>query len=313
MSRFLHRWLLLAAALFVTGSALAGEPNVRSAHALVIDESTGEVLLEKDAETAAPIASITKLMTAMVVLDARLDPDEPVRVDEADMDSLKHTKRGLPPGAVLSRGNLLELALIASDNHAAAALARTYPGGLDGFRVAVQRKIVELGLKDTRIDEPTGLSPANQASAADLAAVVRAAAAYPEIERIASSASHTTVVNGRRWAVRNTNPLVGKPGWDILLSKTGFTNEAGSCLVMRARAAGRTLIVVLMGAVRGAQRAADATRVVRWVSGEPADVVEPARPALRKRHGRNAGRALADCQRAGRECRPSSATASRTV
>ncbi|HEX7382722.1 MAG TPA: serine hydrolase [Burkholderiaceae bacterium] len=309
MIRPLLHSLLVAAALGAAGPALAGGPTVRSAHALVVDESTGEVLLEKDAETAAPIASITKLMTAMVVLDAHLDADESIRIDEADMDTLKHTRRGLPPGSVLTRANLLELALIASDNHAAAALARTYPGGIDGFRAAVQRKVADLGLKDTRIDEPTGLSPANQASAADLAAVVRAAATYPEIERIASSATHTAVVSGRRWSVRNTNPLVGKPGWDILLSKTGFTNEAGSCLVMRARTAGRTLIVVLMGAVRGAQRAADATRLVRWVAGAPLDVAEPARPVLRKRHVR--GRALAGCARAGRECR--AATASSTA
>jgi D-alanyl-D-alanine endopeptidase (penicillin-binding protein 7) len=284
------RLLLLA---FLLGACPALQAQVRfgSAHALVLDEATGEVLLEKDANTAAPMASITKLMTAMVVLDAGLDPAESVCIDEADMDWLKHTKRGLPVGACLPRDTVLELAQIASDNHAAAALARTYPGGTDGFHAAVQTKIATLGLALTQIEEPTGLSPSNQASAADLAAVIRAASGYPAIERITSSRSHTALINGHRWAVRNTNALVGKPGWDILLSKTGFTNEAGSCVAMRVRAAGRTLIVVLMGAVKGAQRAADAMNVLRFVGGERVMVAEDAPPAQTRARDRKARRA----------------------
>jgi serine-type D-Ala-D-Ala endopeptidase (penicillin-binding protein 7) len=285
------RWLALLA-LLAACPVLAREPTFGSAHALVVDEATGEVLLQKDPDTAAPIASITKLMTAMVVLDAQLDPDEPIRVDVADMDWLKHTHSGVPAGASLPRRTLLELALIASDNHAAAALARTYPGGGAGFHAAMQGKLAELGLTGMRIDEPTGLSSANQASATDLAAVLRAAARYPEIAQITSSRTHTTLVNGRRWAVRNTNALVGKPGWDILLSKTGYTNEAGSCLVMRMRSAGRTLIVVLMGAVKSAQRAADAVNVARWLSHEdalPAMTQAAAAPRVAKKLRRARG------------------------
>jgi D-alanyl-D-alanine carboxypeptidase/D-alanyl-D-alanine endopeptidase (penicillin-binding protein 7) len=270
----LFRSLLLIALLASAQPVLAGEPSFRSAHALVLDDETGEVLLEKDAHTAAPIASITKLMTAMVVLDADLDADEPIRVATEDMDWLKHTRAGVPAGATLTRGELLELALIASDNHAAAALARTFPGGNDGFLAAVQAKIAALGLSSTRIEEPTGLSPANRASAADLAAVLRAAAGYPAIAEITSSPRHSTVVNGRRFAVRNTNKLVGRPGWDILLSKTGYTQEAGRCLVMRLQAGGRRLLIVLMGAMQSAQRTADAMNVVRWLTGERLLVVE---------------------------------------
>jgi D-alanyl-D-alanine carboxypeptidase/D-alanyl-D-alanine endopeptidase (penicillin-binding protein 7) len=288
------RWLALLA-LLAAAPVLAREVAFGSAHALVIDEATGEVLLEKDADTAAPIASITKLMTAMVVLDAALDADEPIRIDASDMDWLKHTRSGVPAGATLTRGSLLELALIASDNHAAAALARTYPGGPAGFHAAMQAKLGALGLTGMRIDEPTGLSSANQASAYDLAVVLRAAAGYPVIAHITSSRTHATLVNGRRWAVRNTNALVGKPGWDILLSKTGYTNEAGSCVAMRLRAAGRNVIVVLMGAVRAAQRAADATSVLHWLAKSDAAAPQTQAAAL-PRHVRKPRRARAQAK-----------------
>jgi D-alanyl-D-alanine carboxypeptidase/D-alanyl-D-alanine endopeptidase (penicillin-binding protein 7) len=269
IGRVLRLLIALLALLGAAPAFPAGEPAFGSAHALVLDDATGEVLLEKDAHTAAPIASITKLITAMVVLDANLDPDAPITVEDADMDWLKHTRAGVPAGATLPRSELLELALIASDNHAAAALARTYPGGDPGFLAAVQAKIAVLGLADTHIEEPTGLSPANRSSAADLAAVLRAASGYAAITQITSSPRASAIVNGRRHAVRNTNALVGKPGWEILLSKTGYTQEAGRCLVMRLQAGGRTVLIVLMGAVRAAQRTADAINAVRWLTGRP--------------------------------------------
>ncbi len=236
--------------------------------AIVVDEATGAVLLRKDVMTAAPIASLTKLMTAMVVIDAGQDADEKLRIEAADLDHLKHTRGGLRVGAVVSRGAMLELALIASDNRAASALARHYPRGIEAFHAAVAQKIRTLGLESTLIVEPTGLSPQNRSSAEDMARVLRAAAAYPTIAQLTSKRDHEVLINGRRRVVRNTNRLVGAPGWDILLSKTGYTNEAGRCLSMRVQAAGRTVIVVLMGAVRPSVRALDATNILRWLSRE---------------------------------------------
>jgi len=264
----MFRVLSIAVALSLACSAAQAEITLGSAHAIVVDETSGEVLLQKDGGTAAPIASMTKLMTAMVVLDAKQDPSERLRITEADMDRLKHTRSGVPRGAVVARGTLIELALIASDNHAAAALARHHPGGIDAFHAAVQRKIVELGLESTSIEEPTGLSARNRSSAQDMVKVLRAAASYPEIARITSQRNHTVVVNGRRWAVHNTNRLVGSEGWTISVSKTGFTSEAGRCLSMRVQAAGRTVMVVLMGAIGSSDRALDALNIRRWLSGE---------------------------------------------
>jgi D-alanyl-D-alanine carboxypeptidase/D-alanyl-D-alanine endopeptidase (penicillin-binding protein 7) len=266
-----HRFLLLL--LLLTGAAVhaAEAPALQlgSAHAIVVDDATGEVLFEKDAATAAPIASLTKLMTAMLVLDARQDLQEVLDVTADDLDRLKNTHSGVPPGTRASRQSLLELALIASDNHAASALARHYPGGLDAFRAAAAAKAAELGLASTVIEEPTGLSPNNRSSAADMVKIVRAAGRYPEITD-ASSRSHQAVqLENRVRAVKNTNRLVGAPGWNILLSKTGFTNEAGRCISMRLEAAGRTVAVVLMGAMGSGERALDATNIRRWLAGEP--------------------------------------------
>jgi len=259
---------LLLALLLACCSASWGGVSFRSAHVVVVDDATGEVLLEKDAATAAPIASLTKLMTVMVVLDAHQDLDEPIRIDESDRDTLKHTRAGVPVGAVVPRETLLELALIASDNRAAAALARNYPGGLAAFAEATQRKIDTLGLANTTLVEPTGLSPGNHASAMDMARVLQATQAYPLIAQITSRPAHAVVVNGQPWAVRNTNGLVGKPGWEVLASKTGFTNEAGRCLTMRLRAGDRTVSVVLIGALASSARALDALNIRRWLAGE---------------------------------------------
>jgi len=249
-------------------SASWGAVAFESAHVVVVDEVTGQVLLEKDAAAAAPIASLTKLMTAMVVLDAQQDASEILRIEDADMDSLKHTRGGLPVGATASRGTLLELALIASDNHAAAALARNFSDGIDGFSMALRRKIDKLGLANTTLVEPTGLSPNNHSSALDMVKVLQATLRYPLIAAITSKRGHAVVVNGQPWEVRNTNGFVGQPGWEILASKTGFTNEAGRCLTMRLRAAGRTVIVVLMGAMAASERALDALNIQRWLAGK---------------------------------------------
>lgn len=249
--------------------AMAGPPLL-SQHAVVVDEASGRVLLAKNADEAAPMASLTKLLTAIVVLDARQDSSEPLTVQEADLDTLKFTHSGVPAGTTLPRAKLLELALLASDNHAASALARHYPGGLPAFLAAVKAKSAQLGLTQTEVVEPTGLSPLNRSNAADLARVLAAAAAYPEIAQATSQEASSWNQGDKTVPVRNTNKLVGKPGWDILLSKTGFTNEAGRCLAMRLRTAGRTVLVVLMDAAAGTQRTLDALNVQRWLSGQPA-------------------------------------------
>jgi D-alanyl-D-alanine carboxypeptidase/D-alanyl-D-alanine endopeptidase (penicillin-binding protein 7) len=256
------------ALLVVACSAAWSEVPLRSAHALVLDEDTGQVLLEKDAGTPAPIASMTKLMTAMVVLDAHLPREEKVRIDKADLDTLKFTKSGVAVGSVLTREDLVTLALMSSDNHAAAALARSYPGGRDAFLQAVDLKIRALGLENTVLEEPTGLSPNNHASARDMAKILKAASAYPEIAVATSQRRDRLTVNGRERVFRNTNGLVGAPGWSVLASKTGFTNEAGRCVSMRLEEAGRKVLVVLMGAVDTSKRTLDALNIHRWLGGE---------------------------------------------
>jgi len=258
----------LVVSLMLACTSARADTSFHSAHVMVVDETSGEILLQKNVGVAAPIASLTKLMTAMVVLDAQQDPDEELRIDVADIDVLKHSRGGLRVGAVASRGTLLELALLASDNHAASALARSYPGGLAAFGAAMQQKIQAIGLSSTSIAEPTGLSPSNMASAQDMVAVLRAAALYPAITQITSQRSHAVRVGGRHRVVHNTNRLVGGAEWEVFLSKTGFTNEAGRCLGMQARANGRTVTIVLMGAARPSGRLRDSVTIRRWLATE---------------------------------------------
>jgi len=204
----------------------------------------------------------------MVVLDAQQDPDEELRIDAADVDSLKHSRGGVRVGTVASRGSLLELALLSSDNRAASALARSYPGGLQAFNAAMQRKIQAFGLDSTSIAEPTGLSPNNMSSAQDMITVLRAAARYPAIAQITSQRSHAVLVSGRQKVFQNTNRLVGGSEWEVFVSKTGFTNEAGRCLGMLARADGRTVAIVLMGAANPSGRLRDSMTIRRWLAAE---------------------------------------------
>ena len=239
-----------------------------SAHAIVVDAETGEVLLQKDAMTLAPMASLTKLMTAMVVLDAEQDTTEEIQIVDADLVRHRHPLSGVRVAAVLSRGDLLALTLIASDNRAALALARSFPGGMDAFRKSLARKVGALGLDDTVIEEPTGLSANNLSNAQDMVKILRAAAGYPVIAQITSKRSILVEVSGRQRVARNTNRMVGAPGWNILLSKTGFTDEAGSCLSMRLTVGGRSAMVVLMGAAGSSERARDALKIRRWLAGE---------------------------------------------
>jgi D-alanyl-D-alanine carboxypeptidase/D-alanyl-D-alanine endopeptidase (penicillin-binding protein 7) len=234
---------------------------------LVVEDGTGKVLLEKNANVVAPIASLTKLMTAMVVLDSRLDMEEPINIDKEDVDTLKHSTSRVPVGATITRGEVLQLALMSSDNRAAASLARTYPGGPTAFTAAVHAKIKALGMTNTQIEEPTGLSPNNISTAADLVKMATAAATYPEIRRITTDSKEIINIKGRNVEYHNTNRLVGAKGWDIGLSKTGYTEEAGRCLIMRIKSAGRNATLVLLNAKASSTRLMDALNIRRLLSG----------------------------------------------
>jgi D-alanyl-D-alanine carboxypeptidase/D-alanyl-D-alanine endopeptidase (penicillin-binding protein 7) len=258
---------LLFAAL-VTLTATASAMSLGSKHAIVIDEATGKVLFEKNSGDIVPIASLTKLMTAMVVLDARLDMHELITITDDDVDVLKFSSSRVPVGAVLTRNTLLELALMSSDNRAAHALGRTYPGGIAYFKQAVRNKSHALSLRRTNIEEPTGLSPFNTSTASDLAKLVVAASRYPEIERMSTVSGDLIDVGGSARQYHNTNKLVNDKNWTISLSKTGYTQEAGRCIVMRVRTAGRDAIMVLLNASASANRTADAISLHRFLLAE---------------------------------------------
>ncbi len=234
---------------------------VNAKHALVLEDGTGRVIMAKDADTAVPIASITKLVTAMVVLDAKPDLQETLRIAQDDVDMLKHSASRLPVGAEMTRLNALKLTLMLSENRASAALARHYPGGSTAFVQAMQAKVRSLGLSRTAFADATGLSPANTSTATEVARIVAAAARYPTIASITSDRSANVPVNGRARAVHNTNPLVGGSGWDIQLSKTGYSDEAGRCLTMRMKSGDKNFTVVLLDSASSAQRLRDATRI----------------------------------------------------
>jgi D-alanyl-D-alanine endopeptidase (penicillin-binding protein 7) len=239
--------------------------RLRSSVALVQDARSGELLIAKNQGAVAPIASITKLMTAVVLLDAGVDLQQRVAISDEDYDLLKGTRSRLRPGSVLTRDELLLLALMSSENRAAAALARTFPGGTDAFVAAMNAKAQALGMSDTRFVDSTGLSSSNVASAADLARLVSAAHEYPLIREYSTRESATVYARGRPLAFNNTNGLVRNHAWDIGLSKTGYISEAGRCLVMRVRMASRELNVVLLDSWGKYSRIGDANRIRKWL------------------------------------------------
>jgi D-alanyl-D-alanine endopeptidase (penicillin-binding protein 7) len=242
--------------------------DLRSAVAMVVDQQSGATLFAKNTLAVLPIASITKLMTAMVVLDAKLPLDEVLEVTEADFDTEKHTSSRLRPGTRLTRTEMLNLALMSSENRAAHALGRHYPGGLEAFVEAMNAKARALGMNDSSFVDPTGLSSRNVSNAVDLSRMVAAAFDYPLIREY-STATGLTVAAGRRSVgYRNTNRLVDKPDWDIGLQKTGYISEAGSCLVMQVIVEGRPMVMVLLDAVGHLSRFGDAQRIRRWLEAE---------------------------------------------
>ena len=252
-----------------------GRLAVQSGAALVIDQRGGEALFEKNANVVAPIASITKLMTAMVILDSSPNLQGQITVTDDDVDYLRGSRSRLQVGSVLSRETSLLLALMSSENRAANALARHYPGGMPAFLAAMNIKAQALGMRDTRFEDPTGLTSSNVSTANDLAKMVTAAYRYPLIREFTTTSEATVDISGRELAYHNTNPLVSSNAWDVGLSKTGYIHEAGKCLVMQARVADKPVVIVLLDSSGKQTRVGDANRIKRWMenslaSGKPA-------------------------------------------
>ncbi len=256
--------------------------DLKSSVALVVDQDTHEVLFSKNDHAVLPIASLTKLMTGVIISGAQLPMDEAITITQDDVDTEKGSRSRLRVGATLTRGELLHLALMSSENRAAHALGRTYPGGLSAFVNLMNAKARLLGMRDTHYVEPTGLSSQNQSSAQDLATLVNAAHADPVLRELSTSTGYQVAVGRQTLQYNNTNRLVKNPDWDIGLQKTGYISEAGQCLVMQTKIAGRKLIMVFLDSAGKLSRLGDAERVRRWVESQPVSlpkVSAAARPA----------------------------------
>lgn len=242
-------------------------PQLASAKALVVNQDTGEVKYAKNSNSLSSIASITKLMTAMVVLDAQQPMDETIYISDEDVDTIKGTRSRLPVGFSLHRSDMLQLALMSSENRAAFSLASNYPGGRHAFVTAMNAKALSLGLMSTRFAEPTGLMHENMSTAEDLYTLVAAAYQYPEIRAATTTKTYEIYIddNEHFTAFKNTNSLVRDGELDIGLSKTGYINEAGRCLVMQTVMAGEPVIVVLLDAAGTNKRTGDVNRLRKWI------------------------------------------------
>lgn len=254
------------AGLHATSDAL----DLHSSVALVVDQETSEVLYRKNDHAVLPIASLTKLMTGLVISEANLSMSERITITQADVDTEKGSSSRLAVGTELSRGDMLHLALMSSENRAAHALGRTFPGGLNEFVSRMNNRAQTLGMVDTRYVEPTGLSSRNQSSANDLAVLVAAAYKEPVLRELSTSPGREIAVGRRTLQYNNTNRLVKSPQWDIGLQKTGYISEAGQCLVMQAQVAGRKLIMVFLDSAGKLSRIGDAERVRKWVENKSA-------------------------------------------
>jgi len=249
--------------------------SLRSNVAFVLDQNSSEVLFEKNANVALPIASITKLMTGLVVVEAGQDLNETLTVTNADVDRLKYSSSRLPVGTRMTRNNLLHIALMSSENRAAAALGRNYPGGTPAFVAAMNAKAKELGMHDTRYVDSSGLSSQNVSSARDLAKLVAFAHQKPLLRQYSTDPNWVVEASGRPMRYANTNYLVALPDWNIGLQKTGFINEAGRCLVMQAMIQGRNVIMVFLDSKGKMSRTADAGRMRRWLEALTPDSIVP--------------------------------------
>ena len=259
------------------------ELDLKSSVALVIDQDTREVLFSKNHSAILPIASLTKLMTGLIVSEANLPMNESISITQDDVDTEKHSGSRLRVGTTMTRGEALHLALMSSENRAAHALGRTHPGGMDAFVRLMNGKAKLLGMKDTSYTEPTGLSSRNQSSAQDLANLVNAAHKDPVLREFSTSPGYQMAIGSRTLQYNNTNRLVKNPDWEIGLQKTGYISEAGQCLVMQARIAGRKVIMVFLDSAGKLSRLGDAERVRRWVEANP--VVVPATTLIRQVSG----------------------------
>ncbi len=242
--------------------------KVRSLKAIVVNQNTGEVIYQKKADVKASIASLTKLMTAMVVLDSGMDLNKKITLTKADIDRVKRTTSRLPIGTKLSRYELLKVALISSDNRAAFALSRSYPSGRKGFINAMNVKAIQLGMQKSQFRDPTGLDKRNISTAKDLLKLVRAAYQYSLIRELTTTASENIKIGKRRNSIgfNNTNPLVRKGAWDIGLSKTGFIRESGRCLVLQTVIDGEPIIIILLNSYGKLTRFADVKRIRNWMN-----------------------------------------------
>ncbi len=259
-------WSVQAGARAIHAAPLdARDPSLRSMSVLVVDPTNSSVLLAKNANVAAPIASITKLMTALVVLDAGQALDEPITVTEADVNLAKGGYSRLKVGTTLSRADMMHLALMSSENHAAHALGSNYPGGIPAIVRAMNAKAAALGMSTAHFVEPTGLSSDNVASPADLSKLVIAASRKPIIREFSTDPSYAVPVRRHLVEFRNTDKLVSNPTWNIVVQKTGYISEAGRCLVMEAVIEGRSVVIVLLDSLGKYTRLADATRVKNWL------------------------------------------------
>jgi serine-type D-Ala-D-Ala endopeptidase (penicillin-binding protein 7) len=244
----------------------ADELELKSSVALVLDQDTKEVLFSKNSQAVLPIASLTKLMTALVVTENKMPLNEVLSITQDDVDLEKGSRSRLLVGTQLTREQMLHLALMSSENRAANALGRSYPGGLSAFVVAMNRKAADLGMRDTHYVEPTGLSSSNQSSARDLATLVNAAHRHRIIRELSTSPEFQVEVGNHPMQFRNTNRLIANPSWEIGLQKTGYITEAGRCLVMQAKMAGRQLIMIFLDSSGKYSRLGDAERVRKWMT-----------------------------------------------
>jgi serine-type D-Ala-D-Ala endopeptidase (penicillin-binding protein 7) len=254
-----------AAGLHRTPDAL----RLKASAAFVIDQRSGEVLLRKNEHSVLPIASLTKLMTALVLMHAKLPLNEVITITDHDVDLERHSRSRLRVGTSLTRGEALRLALMSSENRAAHALGRTFPGGLEAFVAAMNRKARELGMKNSTYADPTGLSSRNQSTARDLAVVAAAASKEPVIREYSTTIEHDAMLGKRVVRYKNSDHLVKSPRWNIHLQKTGYIVEAGQCLVVNATMANRDLILVLLDSADKRSRIDDAERIRHWATGEP--------------------------------------------
>jgi serine-type D-Ala-D-Ala endopeptidase (penicillin-binding protein 7) len=286
-----------AALTAAAGFAFAAGPNLLSQAALIIDAKSGESIYAKNSNHITPIASITKLMTAMVVIDADLFLEEKLAVDIEDLDFLKGSRSRLSVGTVLTRREMLSLALMSSENRAASSLGRHFPGGLPAAVRAMNAKAKSLGMVNTRFVDTTGLSPENVSTARDLAILVTSANQYPLIASLSTQREHYVHSDetGKTFHYGNSNALVKSDGWDISLQKTGFITEAGRCVVMFAKIAQRPVVLVLLDSVGKFSRIGDAQRIKTWM--ETGEVLEIPRPVVYKKSKAKRGKVIAKKRR----------------